>query len=507
MKKSILFYLFIITNIVNAQPSITWQKCLGGSTNDALISSVQTTDGGYVLTGFTNSNDNDVSGNHGGADVWVVKLSGLGVIQWQKCLGGSGDEYGYSIQQTIDGGYIISASTQSNDGDVSGNNGGQDVWVVKLTGLGVIEWQKCLGGSSGETGYSIQQTIDGGYIINCTTGSNDADVSGNHGGGDVWVVKLSGLGVIQWQKCLGGSTNDAGYYIRQTADGGYILTGYTYSNDGDVSGNHAISVSSDCWVVKLTSLGIIQWQKCLGGSDVDVGVQIQQNSEGGFILTGYTHSNDGDVSGNHGGPSDVWVVKLTSLGIIEWQKCYGGSSRESVNQIKQTSDGGYIITASTQSNNGDVSGNHGGYDSWVVKITSLGVLQWQICLGGSGNEGAGLIYQTSEGGYILNANTGSNDADVSGNHGGNDAWIVKLNSDLATNNFAINTITTYPNPMQNTLHIEIEKEFTGTIFDITGKTLMTINTKDIDVSSLKAGFYLLDIISENKHYTKKLIKQ
>jgi hypothetical protein len=506
MKKSTLFYLFIITNIVNAQPSITWQKCLGGSNNDMLISSVQTTDGGYVLTGFTYSNDNDISGNHGGRDVWMVKVNSLGIIDWQKCLGGIGEEYGSSIQQTIDGGYIIIGSTKSNDGDVSGNNGGLDVWVVKLTGLGVIEWQKCLGGNSFEDGYSIQQTIDGGYILTGYTASNDADVFGNHGGYDAWVVKLTSFGIIEWQKCLGGSTNDAGNYIQQTADGGYILTGYTYSNDDDVSGNHS---GGDAWVVKLTSLGIIQWQKCLGGLDPDVGVQIQQNLDGGYILAGYTHSNDGDVSGNHGGPSDIWVIKLTSLGVIEWQKCLGGSARESVSQIKQISDGGYVLSGFTYSNDNDVSGNHGGYDAWVVQINSLGVIQWQKCLGGSATDYGQSLQQTTDGGYILTGATQSNDGDVSGNHGGtgNDAWIVKLTSDLATNNFAINTITTYPNPMQNTLHVELEKEFTGTIFDITGKTLMTINTKDIDVSSLTAGFYLLDIISENKHYTKKLIKQ
>ena len=507
MKKSILFYLFIITNIVNAQHSITWQKCLGGSANDFIASSVQTTDGGYILIGNTSSNDGDVSGNHGGTDVWVVKINSLGIIDWQKCLGGSDYDDGYSIQQTTDGGYILFGFTVSNDGDVSGNHGGTDVWVVKLTSLGVIQWQKCLGGSGFEyCGTIIKQTTDGGYIFSGQTqASNDGDVTGNHGADDVWVVKLSNLGVIEWQKCLGGSNFDEGQNILQTTDGGYILSGYTLSNDGDVSGNHG---NIDAWVVKLSNLGVIEWQKCLGGNADDAGTSLLKTTDGGYILSAYTLSNDGDVSGNHGG-RDVWLVKLTNLGIIQWQKCFGGTSYEYGSSIIQTTDGGYVLSGSTVSNDGDVSGNRGGSDAWVVKLTSLGIIEGQKCLGGSGTDGGLSIQQTTDGGYILTGVTQSNDGDVSGNHGGagNDAWIVKLTSDLATNNFAINTITTYPNPMQNTLHVEIEKEFTGTIFDITGKTLMTINTKDIDVSSLTAGIYLIDIIYENKHYTKKLIKQ
>jgi len=166
----------------------------------------------------------------------------------------------------------VAGETWSNDGDVSGNHGGSDYWVVKLNSSGDIEWQKCLGGTNSDGGifndyiYSIQQTSDGGFIMACETMSNDGDVSGNHGSYDAWVVKLNSLGDIEWQKCLGGTNRDIANSIQQTSDGGFIVAGYTYSNDGDVSGNHGYC---DAWVVKLNSSGDIEWQKCLGGTNWD----------------------------------------------------------------------------------------------------------------------------------------------------------------------------------------------------------------------------------------------
>ncbi len=176
-----------------------------------------------------------------------------------------------------------------------------------------IEWQKCLGGSKTEIANSIQQTTDNGYIVAGTTWSKDGNVSGNHGGYDFWVVKLNSSGGIQWQKCLGGSDEDMANSIQQTTDGGYIVAGYTKSNNGDVSGKHGWS---DFWIVKLNSAGQIEWQKCLGGGISDYAKSIQQTTDGGYIVAGFTESNDGDVNGWHLGfdydwPStDFWVVKL-----------------------------------------------------------------------------------------------------------------------------------------------------------------------------------------------------
>ncbi len=179
---------------------------------------------------------------------------------------------------------------------------------------------------------------------------------------------------IQWEKCLGGSGFDAGLSVQQTNDGGYIVGGNSTSNNGNVTGNHG---GYDCWVVKLDVNSSIQWQKSFGGSGTDYLRHIVQTKDGGYIWAGMSLSNDGDVTGNHGGivAGDFWVMKLDSLGNKLWQKTYGGSSDEDAMCVQQTTDGGFIIAGlSLTNNNGDVTGNHGGDDAWIIKIDSLGNL-------------------------------------------------------------------------------------------------------------------------------------
>ncbi|MDR3272603.1 MAG: T9SS type A sorting domain-containing protein, partial [Flavobacteriaceae bacterium] len=501
--KKILFSLvaFSLAGIAAAQtqaPAIEWQKCLGGSGGDMASSIQQTSDGGYIVAGITNSNDGDVSGNHGNSDGWVVKLNPSGEIDWQKCLGGSDYDSASSIQQTSDGGYIVAGRTSSNDGDVSGNHGGNsDGWVVKLDASGAVQWQKCLGGSNSEVFNAIQQTSDGGYIVAGYTNSNDGDVSGNHGSDDFWVVKLNASGELLWQKCLGGSGQDSVYSIQQTSDGGYIAAGFTTSNDGDVSGFHGGYY--DGWVVKLDASGNLLWQKCLGGSGFeDWAYSIQQTSDGGYIVAGYTSSNDGDVSGFHGG-YDGWVVKLDTSGKLLWQKCLGGSDWDFLYSIQQTSDGGYIVAGYTISNDGDVSENNGNYhEAWIVKLDASENLLWQKCLGGSYYEVFNSIQQTSDGGYIVAGFTNSYDGDVSGNHGDLDGWVVKLAPDnLGTEELSVNAkIGVYPNPVRDVLHFTSkEPVLKAEIFDLNGRLIKTaeVFNNQLSVSSLSKGIYFLNL--------------
>ena len=309
-------------------------------------------------------------------------MSSIGTIEWQKCYGGTCNDEATEIKSTPDGGYIISGWTCSNDGDVAGNHQFPltDYWVVKLSSIGSIEWQKCLGGTRSEVAFSIKNTTDGGYILAGYTASNDGDVAGNHQFPltDCWVVKLSSIGSIEWQKCLGGTGFDGAKKIEQTPDGGYILAGYTESNDGDVAGNHG---GADAWVVKLSTNGNLEWQKCLGGSGFEYANSLQKTSDGGYIILSDTTSNDGDVAGNDSGTNqaDVWIVKLNPSGVIEWQKCFGGSNIENAMKIQQTPDSGYIYAGWTySSNDGDISGNHDSGDIWVVKLTSeaLGIPEY-----------------------------------------------------------------------------------------------------------------------------------
>jgi hypothetical protein len=409
--------------------ALNWDKGLAGSGNalsgrDGSIQ--QTNDGGYIVIGSING---EVSPGHGSEDMWVAKLNPIGDIQWVNILGGDGLESGRSIQATTDGGYIaVGYTTSSNSGDVGLNHGGFDVWVVKLNSAGTIQWQTVLGGSGDDSGFSIQQATDGGYIL---TGITDSDNTGNvglkHGGYDVWVVKLLTNGNIQWQRVLGGNGNDGGFDIQATPDGEYILTGITDSdNNGDVGINHG---GYDVWAVRLNPIGNILWQKVLGGEGDDSGFSIHLASDGGYILTGITDSdNTGDVGLNHGG-FDVWAVKLNPAGGIQWQKVLGGSGDDSGFSIWQADDGGYILTGATDSDNtGDVGLNHGGFDVWVVKLLTNGNIQWQRTLGGNDFESGRSIQQTPNGEYIFAGITGSDETgDVGLNQRGLGIWVVRLN--------------------------------------------------------------------------------
>jgi len=427
----ILFIASVSASQVCSQ-NLMWQKCLGGSGLDYSYASQQTAEGDYILCGFTDSNNGNVSGLHGGEDIWVQKLDDARNLLWQKCLGGSGMDNGWDIHQISDGNYILTGFTNSNDGDVSGNHGYYDAWIAKIDTSGALLWQKCYGGNNLDEFLSVQQTSDGGFIACGLSNSTNGQVTNNHGGYDFWVVKVDVDGNLVWQKCLGGSADDYGQYAVQTYDGGYIVAGKTGSGDGDVSGYHG---NYDLWIVKLDANGNILWQKALGGSEEDGATQVLQTQDGGFITVGYALSTDGNVSGNHGS-FDFWTVKLDASGNIEWQNCLGGSGMEIARSIQQTPDGGYIAAGSTGSNNGDIAGNHGGEDGWIVKLDSAGNIIWQKCLGGDYNDYMRSVTQTFDGGYFAAGYTFSDDGDVTGNHGTSDSWAVKLTGVLNNPEFS-----------------------------------------------------------------------
>ena len=397
--KSIFALFFISFSVLNAQnaPTMQWQKIIGGlatsSLNELCQDIQQTSDGGYIFAGTENDTPLTTTGNFA-----VIKLNSLGNIQWQKSLGGNLTDRAYSIRPTTDGGYIVAGETASNDGDVTGNHGGIDFWVVKLSSLGNIEWQKTFGGNLTDIARSVQQTSDGGYIIAGETSSTNGDVIGNHGSFDYWVIKTDSSGNIQWQKTLGGTADDRAYEIQQTTDNGYVIAGYTSSNNGDVSGNHG---TTDYWIVKLGSTGDLQWQKALGGTAADRAHAIRQSADGGYFVAGTTFSTNGDITVNYG-LSDYWIVKLTATGDIQWQKSFGNSLRENAHGIDATADGGCIVTGEKYGipQEGSTSGT--AYpDYWVIKLNAAGIVEWQETYGGSLSDISTCIQQTSDGGYII----------------------------------------------------------------------------------------------------------
>lgn len=509
-KLFIFLFSFIIFSKIYGQPGIEWQRSLGGTQNDEARCVIQTKDGGYAIAGTTESNDGDVSGNHGYSDIWVVKLNSKGNIEWQKCFGGSSRDEAFCLIQTKDGGYIIAGITGSNDGDVSGNHfdfnfmgNSLDYWVAKLNVVGEIEWQRCLGGSGIELATSIQQTADNGYIVVGTATSNDGDVSGNHfdlnsmyNSDDYWIVKLSSKGELEWQKSLGGSSWDHANSIQQTKDSGYIIAGFTYSNDGDVSGNHMSGgITKDFWIVKLDNTGKvgqapnIEWQKCLGGSEDEEANSISQTIDEGYIIAGITNSNDGEVSGNHfnyslGGSShDYWVVKLKSKGELQWERCLGGSDAEWATSIRQLKGSGYIMAGWAESTDGDVIGNHKALtyntsDMWVVRLKNNGDIKWQKCLGGNSQEIAYGILQTIDNGYVVAGWTASDDGDVIGHHGNysSDMWIVKLNGDKCPDSDSLVIATSCSDFTFNNQTYTNSGVYTQTLTNVTGcDSTITLN--------------------------------
>ena len=429
--KTILITALVLAlhfNILLAQecaPVILWEKSLGGSLFDKGTAAEQTADGGFIIAGFSNSADGDVTFNHGADDEWIVKLDSLGNIEWQKSLGGTKEDRAIAAHQIADGGFIIAGSSSSNDGDVSGNHGDNDAWIVKLNASGNLLWQKSYGGSATDKATAVEQTSDGGYVVSVLSNSTDGNVTNNYGGTDFWILKLSGNGNLNLQKSFGGSGNDSVYSVHQMADGGFIIAGFSNSNDGDVTGNHG---GVDYWIVRLNSLGNLAWQKSLGGSADDEAYEAIETSEGNILVSGLSYSDDGDVSGHHGTitESDTWVVLLDELGNIIWQKSLGGTESEAAHASQQTVEGNFAIAGNSRSDDGDITEAHGAVDCWILQLDTSGNLMWQKTLGGSDADLATAIQQTADGGFIVAGRSASLDGDVTGNHGDDDYWFVRL---------------------------------------------------------------------------------
>jgi len=377
-----IFIFLLFLGHFSAVKLYSWFKHYGGTNQDHGRCVDQTSDGGYIIAG------DSASYAYGNYDFAIYKLDSSGSKIWFKHYGGSNSDYAYSIQQTSDGGYIGAGYTESY------TNGGKDFAIYKLDSNGNKIWFKHYGGSNEDSGLSIQQTSDGGYIVAGYTKSY------TYGNEDVAIYKLDSNGNKTWFKHYGGTNIEYGHSIQQTSDGGYVVAGTTYSYSYG---------SSDIAIYKLNSSGNKVWFKHYGGSSFDAGHSIQQTSDGGYIITGNTRSYSY-------GQDDFSIYKLDSSGNKTWFKHYGGTNIEYGHSIQQTSDGGYIVAGETNSY------TYGGYDFAIYKLNSSGNKVWFKHYGGANTDRGYSIQQTSDSGYIVAGQTSSY------TYGGVDFAIYKLDS-------------------------------------------------------------------------------
>jgi hypothetical protein len=526
MKNILLIFCFVSAHILFAQSNlqIDWQSCFGGSENDHGYDIVPTEDG-YLVFGYSLSEDGDITNSHGDGDVWIIRIDSTGGIIWERSYGGSQPEFPNNIIKYDEDIYYFGAGTWSNDGDVqSGNHGGYDRWIVKINGQGEILWENCYGGSLTEYGGFIKKLNNGNLLTYGATVSSDGDVPVNYGVLDVWLMIISPDGEILNNAVFGNIGQNNIFDIVETADGGFFMAIKAQEVEGMVQGN--FHGEDDVWAVKLDSSLNMQWQKLYGGSYFDYGYYGILELDDGYLFLASTNSNDGDVSGFHGAAGtanpDIWAVRIDTIGNIMWQRCLGGNKPDWGSKLFKEEDGGFYVFGETQSNNGDVSGNYSwnGYaDIWMVKLSADGELEWQECFGGEGNERIykGII-RKSEHDWVLTGRTNYNTYDVNCDlHAMEDYWVFEIKdttTGLLENIAGQNKIKVYPNPAKDYMifeaieHIQLNHSEI-LIQDIYGNQIASLilnSPKTVwDTRNIPGGIYFYQTIIDGEFMSGKVV--
>lgn len=386
---------------------IDWVRSFGGSGEDTPRTLITTSDGGYAILGYTNSTDGDLVDKTSEVnDYWLLKLDIDGNLQWSKTYGGSMDDRGQSVVQTMDGGYVITGYAMSSDGDGSNNQGFHDNWIVKLDATGNIQWERSYGFSGHDHSYDVLQTNDGGYFfigfLDITAARADGyEEKGysltRHGVGEFWGTKIDALGNIEWRRYFGGTNNDRAHAVVQADDGGFVMAGFSESDDFDISNTKG---SYDFWVLKINTQGDLVWERSFGGTGIEISQDIVKTEDGNYVVTGHTFSNDTNVSKNNG-ESDVWMIKIDDSGNLLWETTLGGSQFDAAENVSLAKDGGFIISGNSKSSDADVTENEGENDIWVIKTDANGNLIWQDSYGGTGLDFGFDALQSNDGGIVL----------------------------------------------------------------------------------------------------------
>ena len=339
--------------------------------------------------------------------ILVFSIANIAIAQpeigWVKVFGADYLERGEAVTQVDDGGYIAVGNIICVDDTTASTS--DDWWIIKVDDLGNLQWEKCLDVEGYDDAVDVKATMDNGCIV---TGhiSDDESNSEHNGITDYYVMKLDSLGEVEWERFYGGTPSEFSYTISLTSDAGYVVAGSRK-------------------IYKLDALGNIEWEERYGGTQADIIYSIKQISDLGYVAAGYTKSDDGDVAMNQG-EEDVWIIKLDVNGKLEWSKTYGGSGEDQARAVEQTDNGGYIVGGYTESHDGDIANNYGEEDYWILKLDANGNLEWEKNFGGQEEDICRSLQKTSDGGYVLSGSSRSSDSDVTNNLGLTDIWILKI---------------------------------------------------------------------------------
>lgn len=358
---------------LDADGNLQWSKTYGGSKDDRGQSLVQTFDGGYALTGYAMSDDGDGSVNNGFHDNWLLKLNALGEIEWEKSYGFSGHDHSYDILQTMDGGYFFTGFLDITSARADGNtekfrtltrHGVGEFWGTKIDPGGELLWRGYFGGSNNDRSHAVVPSEDGGFVMAGFSESDDFDISDTRGSYDFWLVKVDDSGNLVWERSFGGSGIEISYDIANTLDGGYVVTGNTFSNDGDISENKG---ASDFWLVKVDDTGKLVWERSYGGSGFDAAQAVISSKYGGYYVLGNSKSGDTDSTENMG-ENDIWVIKVDGEGNLIWQKSIGGSGIDFGFDLVESIDGSVFLVGETVSSDFPEISNKGKSDLVLIKL-------------------------------------------------------------------------------------------------------------------------------------------
>jgi hypothetical protein len=376
----VVLFALLLVGLAQAQPR--WTRTYGGLWGDYGRFVQQTADSGYVVTGYTESY------GAGYNDFYLVKTDGAGDTLWTRTYGDTGYQGSWSVRQTADKGYVMTGTTMPPGGTLF------DVRIVKTSAAGNPVWTKTYDWGNGDEGHDVRQTADSGYVIAGCTRSFGAGMD------DILLIKTTGSGDSVWIKAIGGFGSDIGYSILETPDQGYVIAGFSSGIGG---------FNEDVYLVRTGASGDTVWTRRYGGTGDDEGLCVAQTSDGGFIITGLAHLP---------GPSDisVYLVRTDSSGDTLWTRTYGGPYHDVGNSVQQTSDGGFIVAATTYPRVADA-------DAWLIKTDSSGDTLWTRRFGGAGIDGGHSVQQTLDGGYIVAGRTTSYGA------GNDDVWLIKTDAD------------------------------------------------------------------------------